>query len=136
MYKTVCYLSTPSRNLSILDYETLFDTIKNNNDRLKIYGALIKTQDVFFQIIEGEAHVIDALLEKIKTDPRHKNIIEMINQTIEQPAFSDFGVGYSIINHEATIRALYTYINSLESNKTTSHTLFCNIISKLINVDA
>ncbi|WAC01446.1 BLUF domain-containing protein [Lacinutrix neustonica] len=135
MYKTVCYLSTPSRNLSILDYEALFYTIKNNNDRLKIYGALIKTQDVFFQIIEGEVPIIDALLEKIKTDSRHKNIIEMLNQPIDKPTFSDFGVGYSIINHDATIRAFYKYINSLESNKTPSHSLFCNIISKLINVD-
>ncbi|WP_044402457.1 BLUF domain-containing protein [Lacinutrix sp. Hel_I_90] len=136
MYKTVCYLSTPSRNLSILDYENLFFTTKQNNDRLNIFGALIKTQDVFFQIIEGETPIIDALYNKIKTDSRHNHVIEMLNQPIESPTFSNFGAGYAIINNEDAIRALYNYINTLESKNTKSDSLFRNIISKLINVDA
>jgi hypothetical protein len=59
----------------------------------------------------------------------------MLNQPIETPTFSNFGAGYSIINNEDTIRALYNYSNTLESKNTKRDALFCNIISKLINVD-
>ena len=135
MYKTICYLSTPNKNLSLLEYEELFFTTKKNNDRLNICGALIKTEDVFFQIIEGEINTIDTLFYKIKKDLRHKNIIEMLNQQIGRLAFSNFGVGYSIINDEDTIRELYKYINSQESENGKNTALFSNIISKLVNVD-
>lgn len=46
-------------------------TARRNNPRHGITGALICRQDVYLQLIEGDAAAIDALYERIAADNRH-----------------------------------------------------------------
>jgi len=45
------------------------------NSQHDITGALLATGDVFFQLIEGPRLEIDNLFARIKTDPRHQDVV-------------------------------------------------------------
>jgi len=59
-----------------------------------ITGMLIYIDGSFLQILEGEPSAVLALNERIKSDPRHSGVINMLSRTISQRAFADWSMGF------------------------------------------
>lgn len=58
------------------------------NSRYNITGLLLTDGEYFFQVIEGPGEHVQALFEKLKSDPRHNNIVKICEHPILQ---RDFG---------------------------------------------
>lgn len=47
---------------------------QRNNDRDGLTGALAAHRDRYFQVVEGSASALDALLRRLENDPRHRDV--------------------------------------------------------------
>ncbi len=58
---------------------------------------LLFREQTFFQILEGDRAVVDALFEKLAIDKRHTRVTKIIVEPIEQRSFAEWTMGYSKI---------------------------------------
>ncbi|MBU2939244.1 BLUF domain-containing protein [Lacinutrix sp. C3R15] len=133
MLKTISYKSKIKSTLKIMDFEILFNQTQTNNNSKNITGVLVKKKDTFFQILEGEAILLDMLFEKIKKDSRHSNIVELLNKPISALSFKGFDTGYAVIDHIDALYGLQTYVANLEHNEIENSSLFSQIIEELLS---
>lgn len=72
--KRIIYISTVNRQLSDEEIAGIGQVSSRNNRTVGITGVLISVHDYFFQVLEGEEDAIDAVVERIRRDPRHKDM--------------------------------------------------------------
>ncbi len=70
-----------------------------NRDR-DITGMLVFDGDYFMQVLEGPRQKITALYELIQTDPRHEEVVTVLDEPIYRRTFDDWGLGFIVINDE------------------------------------
>ena len=64
-----------------------------NNKKRDVTGVLISVRDYFFQVLEGDASIVDALVEKISQDPRHNEVTILSSETgCEERLFTEWGM--------------------------------------------
>lgn len=81
------------------------------NPTLNITGALLHNNDFFLQVLEGNKETIEELFAKIRKDKRHKNILMILNQKIENRIFQNYEANFSIMKTKADIERLNTYLS-------------------------
>jgi len=114
--KAICYISNFARDLRKDSINELIDFVKEHNTKNNITGLLILKNKHFFQILEGESKKIDRLFNKIKIDPRHKNIITLLDTNIEGKIFNDYNGGkFEIFQKYANMKKLYLYFNWIKN---------------------
>lgn len=75
-----------------------------NNRKLGLTGVLISVQEYFFQILEGKEEALDALLEKIRCDSRHRDLTVLgVERGLEERMFSDWGMRTVCLNDESGV---------------------------------
>ena len=79
---------------------------RRNNPRVGLVGALYFGDGNFFQCLEGEADAIDALVETIRLDPRHRGMKVLGRHPIEARSFSVWAMKY--IPNANEVQALLT----------------------------
>lgn len=62
-------------------------TARRNNSRDNISGALICRHDIYLQLVEGPAEMIDALFARIQGDDRHTNIEMLLEEETDERLF-------------------------------------------------
>ena len=132
MYKSISYLSVPTRTLSLEDRESIYNKAKVSNRKLDITGILYKTDENFFQILEGESEIIDEIFSKIKKDSRHHHIQKLLEINIAHKIFDTFTTGSEILEGANTLYGIQEYFSSLEYNALEHSEIFSNIIGKLL----
>ena len=75
------------------------------NSARGITGCLVYANNKFIQILEGEHDKVVELYEKIKKDPRHKNILTVIEMSVSQKLFANLGMGFKF-SESATLNTL------------------------------
>ena len=65
-----------------------------NNRKLGLVGVLYFGDGCFFQCLEGTETEIDKLYEKLKQDPRHKNLKLISRKLIKSLSFPDWAMKY------------------------------------------
>lgn len=78
--KTLIYMSRFAYPMSDAEIDNLGKLAGERNCVRGITGVLLCLNETFFQILEGETAVIDALFASIKRDVRHKDIVCLINE--------------------------------------------------------
>jgi hypothetical protein len=68
-----------------------------NNKRNGLTGVLYFGDGCFFQCIEGEEQAVLELLQKIKDDPRHSDIIVRSRKLIQQRSFGSWEMKFVAI---------------------------------------
>jgi hypothetical protein len=89
------YTSAASRPLEPADITNLLQRARENNQRLGLTGMLLYTEGSFFQVLEGEADVVDALYAKILVDKRHVQVTKVVSEPIAKRAFDAWSMGFS-----------------------------------------
>ncbi|MEQ8496099.1 MAG: BLUF domain-containing protein, partial [Gammaproteobacteria bacterium] len=84
------YASAATAPLDAAQRRELLRVARANNRRLGVTGILLYVDGSFFQVLEGEADVVDELFLRIAGDPRHANVTEIIRERIAQRAFPDW----------------------------------------------
>jgi hypothetical protein len=118
---SLIYVST---SVKLLSDEELLDILKasrENNTSKDVTGLLLYKGGNFMQVLEGPDEAVEALYEKIKADPRHKDLIvlsreqisarqfpawEMAFQNLDNPEIKN-EPGYSQFLHDEFIADVY-----------------------------
>jgi hypothetical protein len=94
MLTQIFYSSHARDDLVDGDLDVILESARRNNERLGITGVLILSDGVFFQAIEGEAEVLDELLERILADPRHEDAKVFRREPIGERNFGEWKMAY------------------------------------------
>lgn len=108
---TITYVSTASPDLKEEDTKNLLVSAKNINILNGISGILIYSDGNFFQIIEGEKQKVKKLFNKIKRDPRHYNLIKLLDKSIEAFSFESYTSSFTVIYNRSNIMELNKFLN-------------------------
>ena len=86
------YISKAKVQFTKEELDTLVIKASHFNKEKSITGALIFGKGYFLQILEGKKPTIKILFEKIKSDPRHKHILELHFSSAEKRVFPDWNM--------------------------------------------
>ncbi|AMO54823.1 BLUF domain-containing protein [Endozoicomonas montiporae] len=74
------------------DLSTITETAKKNNPSLNITGLLFYHNQQFLQIIEGEQPDLEGLMKVVTADPRHKEVVRIVDEELPERGFSDWNM--------------------------------------------
>ncbi len=95
------YCSAASNpDLSLDEIDTIQKKSRANNAEVGITGMLLFDQGSFFQVIEGERAVVEALFEVICEDEHHTNVAKILLESIEARDFGDWTMGLSRLTRD------------------------------------
>lgn len=94
------YTSIASHLMSHEELINLLSQARANNSQRNITGMLLYMEGCFFQVLEGERDILDALYLKIAKDKRHHHVMKLIEEPIEERGFSDWRMGYQHVTRE------------------------------------
>jgi len=89
-----CSASTKA-NLSLEEIDALLEECRRKNAADGITGMLLYQAGSFFQVLEGDRAVVEALFEKIAVDKRHARVTKLILESISERDFAAWTMGYS-----------------------------------------
>jgi hypothetical protein len=75
----------------------LLEQIRKANEALDVTGMLLYIEGSFFQVLEGEPAVIDALIRKIQSDTRHARFTLIIREPLLERNFGGWTMGFEAI---------------------------------------
>jgi hypothetical protein len=93
------YVSQDIQHLGEAEIAQLLPRWSEKNDRLHVTGLLIRDEDSFLQVLEGEKKVIDDLFQTISRDSRHAKITKLVETPIKERSFSDWSMKYATVAH-------------------------------------
>jgi hypothetical protein len=94
----IVYVSFSNKPLSEQEILDLLTEIREKNRKKMVTGLLLYNNQAFIQVIEGTEHSINSLFNNIKKDPRHGNIVKLLEEEIDARAFPDWSMGFSMIS--------------------------------------
>ncbi|MGI4829464.1 MAG: BLUF domain-containing protein [Janthinobacterium lividum] len=94
------YTSAATRNLSENDLALILEAARASNRHRCVTGILLHIEGTFFQVIEGEPEVVQALFERIRQDPRHSHVTTIIQEPIAKRAFGEWTMGYDFVSEQ------------------------------------
>ena len=109
--KQLIYISNITQNLNENELITLLQKARIKNEALNITGLLIYSEGMFLQVLEGPMNNVDALFHRIEQDPRHNNIIILVDKAESKKTFPDWSMGFASVNPKKT-NELIGYIQS------------------------
>jgi hypothetical protein len=92
------YVSSASVELRQVEMDDLLRQSRLNNRRLGITGCLLVHDDCILQYLEGPADTLDALMQRIRNDPRHHNVIELLRCRVQQRVFAGWLMAHAQVN--------------------------------------
>ena len=90
-----------SRAAETMTQEALLSLLQQclaNNESSGVTGMLLYGNDTFLQVLEGEEAVLDAVIDKIRKDPRHSKIHFLYRKPLEQRQYADWSMGFKRIS--------------------------------------
>lgn len=116
---SVLYVSTAVSPFSTEELAGLLARSRERNQKTGITGLLLHKRGYFMQAFEGEKNVVRQLSEQIARDPRHHNLIVLLDGPIPQREFPDWSMGY----------------HSLDESDGTDHPHRRELLETLLNYD-
>ncbi len=95
-------LTAPSENINIL-LKCIVEHAAVKNAQSDITGLLFYHNSRFLQFIEGHQAALDTLMQTMSKDPRHKNIVRIIDETVPERSFSDWAMDSFNLNNNDVI---------------------------------
>jgi hypothetical protein len=94
------YVSSGTRKFATGELVELLRVSRRNNQSNDITGMLIYHDGNFIQVLEGPPQPVAETFRRIGEDRRHRGLIEMLNQTIDQRDFPDWTMGFVAIEKD------------------------------------
>lgn len=96
--KYLIYISTSIRLLTDPELLEILEVSRDRNKKNGITGVLLYSEGTFIQFLEGPQKELKEIYSAIVNDMRHKNIIKLVEEPIEQRSFPDWTMGFRSIN--------------------------------------
>ena len=98
--KSITYVSTATHPLSQSEFDEISKVSVRNNSAVNVTGILVLCGEFFLQILEGEEADVDATLERIRRDPRHRDIqVLKVDHELLHRQFPDWSMQTVQLNH-------------------------------------
>lgn len=91
------YASRATANLSEADIQRLLERARHNNGERGITGMLLFIEGSFFQVLEGDAEIVDKTFETIARDARHDRVTQIIREPISKRSFGEWSMGFTAV---------------------------------------
>ena len=88
------YVSAAAVEFTDEDLYRLLSVARENNEKLDVTGVLLFKDNTFFQVLEGDPEVVQALYDKIELDPRHNNVLLLASRSIDLRNFGQWSMGF------------------------------------------
>lgn len=107
----LCYASQRDQNRENLleELQDILSTARHFNAQHDICGVLYYADHRFFQCLEGEKSIVEALFADIQTDERHYQVIHLQTENIEQRQFKQWSMKY--VRGNSVLKAFLTQQN-------------------------
>jgi hypothetical protein len=73
----------------------LLKAARSNNATQGITGMLLYVEGNFFQVLEGNETAVTEVFDRIRADPRHVRVTQIIREPLFERAFSEWTMGFS-----------------------------------------
>lgn len=87
---------TPSEE----DLIALLEQSRARNRTLNITGMLLFAEDTYLQVLEGEKADVHKVFDSIKSDPRAKRIITLVEQNVSRREFPNWSMGFENLSNK------------------------------------
>lgn len=94
MLYQVIYSSRARSAMSVADLTAILDDARAGNERRQVTGALIYSDGVFVQILEGPKAVVTSLMRSITADTRHTDVKVFHEAEVDHRIFSQWTMAY------------------------------------------
>jgi hypothetical protein len=89
------YASSATQKMTADDLVALLKKARDKNHQLGITGMLLFQGGNFLQVLEGEKAVVEKQFDVIRQDPRHYQVMPLINRRIEAREFDEWEMGFT-----------------------------------------
>ncbi len=110
---SLIYVSLAERDMTKDDIEDILHTSRENNQKRGITGMLLYRNRYFIQVLEGEADEVMALYDHIEKDDRHRNVLLVGKNHINERSFGEWSMGFKNLD-EINVDELEGYTDFLE----------------------
>lgn len=110
MIHTLCYVSHECAHLDKAGLKDIFDKTLKYNEEKQITGILLYQEGSFFQVLEGDKEVLLSLMDFIKKDNRHKDLILIFDKPSHR-IFNTYKTGFSVIDKGEELERLKEYLS-------------------------
>ncbi|RZK17733.1 MAG: BLUF domain-containing protein [Hymenobacter sp.] len=90
----IIYLSKAAHAFTDAELQDLLAQARLYNASQDITGMLLYGSDQFFQVMEGPEAAVQALYERVRQDPRHRDVATFADKAIAERAFPDWGMAF------------------------------------------
>ena len=88
------YVSKAAPEVTPAETARILDASRRNNARLNVTGLLIYADDMFIQVLEGDAKAVDALVRRIQRDRRHRGLMVLVRRAVRARSFGEWSMGF------------------------------------------
>ena len=92
--KRIFYVSVMAAHTTDLDIRAIVSASTIWNRRQDITGLLLATRTHFAQVLEGRAEAIAAVMERIRSDDRHRSIEILVDVDAAKRQFGGWAMAY------------------------------------------
>lgn len=97
---SLVYVSVQSRPLSEDDLKDILESARNHNPKHDITGMLLYREGFFIQALEGDEEPVMELYRNIQQDDRHRNILTVHKNEVDERSFGSWAMGFNKFGHE------------------------------------
>jgi len=94
----IVYVSRASRPYSEEELWYLLDVSRRNNEKTGVTGMLLYRGGHFFQTLEGPPEAVRDTFDKICRDPRHRDVVKLVERPTQERSFADWSMGFRNAN--------------------------------------
>ncbi|HEY5070341.1 MAG TPA: BLUF domain-containing protein [Candidatus Acidoferrum sp.] len=94
----IMYASSAAPDFREHQIPDLLQKARAANEKQDITGMLLYIGGSFFQLLEGEAAVVDSVYTKIGRDTRHARVTQIIREPILERDFTGWTMGFSTVD--------------------------------------
>ena len=88
------YQSTALLSVSDDAMQELLAKSRAYNTAHEVSGMLMYRDGQFVQVLEGEESVLRALYDKIRRDPRHTDVVKLVDEPLARRKFGAWAMAY------------------------------------------
>jgi len=92
--RQLLYISSASRPISRGELDSILRISRANNQRDRLSGLLWSDGTRFLQVLEGQHETVEATLQRIKKDDRHRALVMLHDRQVEAATFGEWSMAH------------------------------------------
>lgn len=97
MEHCIIYFSSSVELLDEDEITGILQQSRRHNIEAGITGVLLYVRGNIIQVLEGEKAQLNSVYQRIEQDPRHKNIVQILDRPITHRLFPAYSMGYETL---------------------------------------